>query len=496
MSASSLGSPPARITPNRSGRRRWIGAVALGGLCLAVAATGCNKAEDKKDAKAIQLVVVYPGDLEQFNKQFTPDRGKDDDSYYCTDYPVVDYQDFTGRLDAYRTVDIKARVSGFIVNVPFKEGDIVTKDQLLFEIDPRTYQADYNQAEADLKVAITDAELQQKNAERATRLVQTRGMSQEDYETAIATKNKADATVGLKKAARDKAALYLGYCTVTAPVTGRISRRFVDPGNLINADTTMLTEIVTINPVYAYFDVDERTYLELQRRKTPKVYMRLANEEKFTHTGDVDFVDNKVNPNAGTIRMRGIYDYVEGQSTVIAVAGPAVAFAPRVQEKLPAVLTPGLFCRVRVPVGDKYTAVLIPDRALQTDQGRKFVYVVTPKYETLKDDKGKTVVENGKEKLKLDASGNPIPVLKKKKNEKGEEVEEPVYQAEYREVETGQQLGEYRVIKKGLSGTKSEWIVTLGQQRVRLNAQGEKQEVEPKMDETTYPRPPSPVGSR
>jgi multidrug efflux pump subunit AcrA (membrane-fusion protein) len=240
--------------------------------------------------------------------------------------------------------------------------------------------------------------------------------------------------------------------------------------------------------------------------------MRLANEEKFTHTGDVDFVDNKVNPNAGTIRMRGIYDYVEGQSTVMAAAGPAIAFAPRVQEKLPAVLTPGLFCRVRVPVGDKYTAVLIPDRALQTDQGRKFVYVVTPKYETVKDEKGKTVKENGKEKLKLDAAGNPIPVIKKDKDgnivyetkkdgqfvkdEHGNRVPVLVRQAEYREVETGQQLGEYRVIKKGLSGAKSEWIVTLGQQRIRLNAPGEKQEVDWKTDETAYPRPPSPVGSR
>jgi multidrug efflux pump subunit AcrA (membrane-fusion protein) len=155
------------------------------------------------------------------------------------------------------------------------------------------------------------------------------------------------------------------------------------------------------------------------------------------------------------------------------------------------ILTPGLFCRVRVPVGDEYRAVLVPDAALQTDQGRKFLYVVTPK------------MEEGKPVYKKDAEGKPV--YEKKKNAKGEEevvkdkdgnpMPVPVYQVEYRNVETGMQLGEYRVIKKGLANEKGELIVTKGQQRVRLNAQ-DKQEVEIKWDDMVYKRPASPVASK
>ncbi len=418
-------------------RCRLVGSVVLAALLALVTGAGCNQsAGDKKDAKAIvQLVVAKP----------------------IAHHTVQDYQDFTGRLDAYRTVDLKARVSGYLINVPFKEGDVIHKDDLLFQVDPKPYQADLNQADADLKVAIADLSLQEKNADRARQLILTRGISKEDYDTALAAQVKAEATVGSKRASRDKAQLYLDYCTMRAPLSGRISKRFVDPFNLVNADMTMLAEIVTIDPVYAYFDVDERTYLDLQKRATPRVLMRLATENTFVHKGIVDFIDNKVNSNAGTLRMRGIFDYVQGLDIIVAGTGAAAAPTSQFQRAMPAMLYPGLFCRVQVPVGEPYQATLVPDAALQTDQGKKFIYVFEP--------------------TELDASGQPV--LKTKlddkheavKDGKGEEVKVMAGKVRYLEVVTGQQVGPLRVILKFVPSapTEREWVVTKGQQRVRLS---------------------------
>jgi membrane fusion protein, multidrug efflux system len=448
--------------------RRLAGVVALCTL-LGIVVAGCNKTDVSKGQPTLQLVVIEP----------------------ITNYQVTDFQDFTGRLDGYRNVDIRARVSGFIVKAPFREGDVVHEGDLLFEVDPRPYQADYNQAEADLKVAITDAALQEKNAERAKKSFPRGGISKEDFDTALATEAKAVATVGLKEAARDKAKLYLDYTRVTAPFTGRVSRRQVDPGNLATADTTLLTSIVTINPVYAYFDVDERTYLELQKRSTKRVLMRLANEDKYAHIGDLDFVDNRVNANAGTMRMRGVFDAFQGGDGVVAAIGDA----PNILTRLPTILSAGLFCRVRVPVGDPYYAILIPDAAVQTDQGRKFVFVVTPKID-----------KDGKPVYRLDKDGNPV-YKKAKTKDGGEEIVKdkdgnpipvPEWRVEYRQVETGQQVGEFRVIKNDPKTNeppirKGELVVTKGQQRVRLN--GSEPTVEIKMDDTKYLKPDNPLNA-
>jgi RND family efflux transporter MFP subunit len=318
---------------------------------------------------------------------------------------VTDFQDFTGRLDGIKTVEIRARVSGFIMTAPFKEGDLVHEGDLLFKIDPRTYQATYNQAEANLKLAETDRILQERNAHRARQMVGGLSIGQEEYDTMIATFEKSKATVGSMQAARDMAKLYLDYTEVTAPLTGRISRRFVDPGNLVVQDSTALTTIVSDNPLYAYFDVDERTYLELlgtaEKNKASwmkdlqfPVVMRLANEEQFTRTGSVNFVDNRVNANTGTIRMRGVFDNSSG------------------------VLKAGLFVRVRLPIGNPSPEILIADEALLSDQGRKYVLVI--------DDK----------------------------NEVG-----------YRTVTIGQEIQGLRVIKKGLA--MGDKVILSGQQRVR-----------------------------
>src|SRR5207302_1586076 len=202
--------------------------------------TGCNHEASTAKAKAVEVVVTTP----------------------VTD-EVTDYQDFTGRLEAIKTIDIRARVSGYVTEIPFKEGDLVKEGDLLFRVDPRSYQADYDQAVANYKQAETDRKLQDKHAERARRLHGTSAISEDEYDQMIGNWEKAVATAGATLAVRDRAKLFLDYTHVTAPVTGRVSRRNVDPGNLVRADETLLTTVVTEDPMYAYFDVDERTYLDL-----------------------------------------------------------------------------------------------------------------------------------------------------------------------------------------------------------------------------------------
>jgi RND family efflux transporter MFP subunit len=318
---------------------------------------------------------------------------------------VVDFEEFTGRLDAKNTTDIRARVSGYIVEADFKEGDEVEKGKVLFIIDPRTYEADRNQAEANLKLAEADSRLQQKIAARSQSLERTQSVAREEYETAIATAEKAKATVGSTKAALDRAKLYVGYTKVIAPWSGRISRRMVDPGNLVNADNTVLTTLVTDDPLYAYFDVDERTYLNLVEANASKatsssgitdspVVFRLANESDFSRLATVNFVDNRINAATGTIRMRGVF-HNETKT-----------------------LKPGLFVRIRLPIGVPYKAILVRDEAVLSDQGRKYVFVV--------DEHNKVV---------------------------------------YRPVTIGQETGGWRVIKEGVK--LDDKIIIAGMQRVR-----------------------------
>jgi RND family efflux transporter MFP subunit len=277
---------------------------------------------------------------------------------------VLDYEDFTGRLDAFFTVDLRARVTGYIDRAPFKEGDPVQKDALIFEIDARPYRAIFDQATAELATRKAEAVRAEALYRRSTELLRTGASTQEDIDKQKGDAEVARAAILLAEAKLREAKLNLDFCRVTAPMSGHISRRFVDPGNLVRADDTMLTSIVADSKVYAYFDVDERTYLELvgenatatssSAKKDLKlpVLMRLANGDDFTYRGDVDFLDNRVNGNTGTIRMRGVFENERGT------------------------LKSGLFVRVRLPIGNPYRALLVPDEAIQSDQGRKYVYVV------------------------------------------------------------------------------------------------------------------------
>jgi multidrug efflux system membrane fusion protein len=411
--------------------RRVGGAGVVFVLSAVVMAGGCNKAEEKKGGtQAVKVDVTEP----------------------ITDYTVTDYQDFTGRLAAYKTVDIKARATGYAVQVPFKEGDIVHEGDLLYLIDQRPYKTALESALAQVQVQEANIELAKKTYDRDVQANRAGSLavSQQQLDQDLAQQKQAEANLRYAKAAVDMAKINLGFTEVRSPINGKVSNRNVDLGNDITTDMTVLTTVVTIDPIYAYFDVDERTFLDLQKRQTPKVLMRLANEDKFTHVGDVDFIDVRVNANAGTMRMRGIFDYreVHDPTWLMAQCGVAVKMLPREAiEKLPATLTPGLFCRTRVPIGEPYKAVLVPDAALQTDQGRKYVYVVALKPRTKKNETTK------EEEVVKDDQGNPVMV----------------YKAEYRPVQIGQQIGALRVIKSGLSMKSGEYIITKGQQRVRQN---------------------------
>ena len=279
---------------------------------------------------------------------------------------VMDYQDFTGRMDAFRTIDIRARVTGYVDSAPFKEGDRVHKGDVLYEIDPRTYKAQVDQAEADLATRKAQTVRAEALYRRSLDLFRTRGATQEDIDNQKGDWEVARASILLSEAKLRDAKLNLDFCHVISPFDGRVSRRNVDPGNLVRADDTLLTTIVADDQVYAYFDVDERTYLDLvgettltspdakpSNLKLP-VLMRLANSEDFTYPGSVDFLDNRLNGNTGTIRMRAIF--------------------PNPRDTLKS----GLFVRIRLPVGKPYRALLIPDEAIQSDQGKKYVFVVKP----------------------------------------------------------------------------------------------------------------------
>jgi RND family efflux transporter MFP subunit len=276
---------------------------------------------------------------------------------------IVNWAEFTGRMAAVSFVKITPRVSGYIVNIPFNEGDIVHKGDLLFQIDPRPYQHAYDQAVGQLQQAKANSRLQEVTFVRQQRLRDTGVIAKEDYDTAFANKNQAQAQVVSAQAVVDSAALNLEWTRVTSPIDGRVSRHLVDIGNLVQADTTELTTVVSVDPIYAYFHVDELAELSYQRLAkegklaTPlegsaPVYLQLQDETGFPHEGIIDFADNAYDSSTGTLLVRGTFRNPDG------------------------FLVPGNFVRVRIPASPKYNSLLVADRAIGSDQDEKFVYVV------------------------------------------------------------------------------------------------------------------------
>jgi RND family efflux transporter MFP subunit len=283
-----------------------------------------------------------------------------------TQEDIVNWAEFTGRIAAVNFVKITPRVSGYIVDIPFNEGDIVHKGDLLYQIDPRPYQHAYDQAVGQLQQAKANQRLQEVTFARQQRLKDTAVIAKEDYDTALSNKNQAEAQVVSAQAAVDSAALNLEFTHVISPIDGRVSRQLVNIGNLVQADTTELTTVVSVDPIYAYFHVDELAALSYQRLvkegKLPgpkeggaPVYLQLQDETGFPHEGTIKFADNAYDSSTGTLLVRGTFRNPNG------------------------FLVPGNFVRVRVPASPKYSALLVAKRAIGSDQDEKFVYVVDSK---------------------------------------------------------------------------------------------------------------------
>jgi RND family efflux transporter MFP subunit len=383
------------------GRPLRRGCLAALGIAVSVAgAAGCAKLEAKPPpAKPPAVVTDVPIERE-----------------------VSDYEYFVGQTMARKSVDVRARVNGYLDKVNFADGDEVKEGIVLFEIDSRSYDAEVARTEAALVQAEAHAHRLEADYQRARSLKGRDVLSQAEFDVVAGDYSEAKAAVGIAKANRDLAKLNQGFTHVVSPIEGRISRRMVDPGNLVKTDETLLTNIVTLDPVYVYFDIDERTLLRLRRLVAEgkiqsrsetelKVDLALADEQGFPHQGTVDFSDNKVDQTTGTLRVRA------------SVPNPK-----------PRVLSPGMFMRVRLPVGKPHMAILVPEKAIGTDQGRKFVYVVKP----------------GKDK-----EGKPADIVEYR----------PITVGSQQEIMIGTRPEQRRVVEKGIA--PGERVVVSGLQRVR-----------------------------
>jgi multidrug efflux system membrane fusion protein len=324
--------------------RQLVIAGTLGLAGLSAVALTLSRAEDKPPAAPpLQAVTVAP----------VPQR------------EIAEWDEFTGRLEAVDQVEIRPRVSGYIQRVAFTEGREVKKGEVLFEIDPRPYQAELARAEAELEGAKSAASLAASDVQRADKLVKAQAISREEYDSRTSAKAQGGASVKAAEAAVETARLNLNWTRVRSPISGRVSNALVTPGNLVQASpATLLTTVVSLEPMYVYFDSDEQTYLRYAgqtrsagsnwREARLPVFLGLANETGYPHEGRLDFVDNQVDPKTGTIRTRAVFS---NKSRA---------------------LTPGLFARVKLVGTHKTKALLVRDAAVGTDQDRKFVLVVGP----------------------------------------------------------------------------------------------------------------------
>jgi multidrug efflux system membrane fusion protein len=322
---------------------------------------------------------------------------------------VNEWDEFTGRLEAIDKVEVRPRVSGYIDRIAFREGSEVSRGDLLFEIDARPFQTELNRVDAELARAKSQFELAHSQLRRAEQLLQQNFISQQAYDDRANASREAAANVKGAEAAVANARLNLDYTKIRAPVAGRVGRAEVTVGNLVTGlggpNATLLTTLMSIDPIYAYFEGDELVYLKYgelarasarpsSRTNRNPIYLGLANEQGHPHKGYVDFVDNQLNTQTGTIRARAVFDNKDR------------------------IFTPGLFARLKLIGSGTYGAILINDRAIGTDQSKKFVLVVGA------DNK-----------------------------------------AVYREVKLGPMVDNLRVVKQGLK--PGEVIVVNGIQRVR-----------------------------
>jgi len=318
---------------------------------------------------------------------------------------LTEWDEFTGRLEAPQTVELRPRVSGYIDRVLFDEGSLINEGDTLFVIDDRAFNAEVKRLTANLNSAQSQLTLAKREYKRAKELISQKAISAEILDARLATQQQAQSNVMSVEAALELAKLNLSYTQVKAPITGRISRAAITKGNYVTAGSSLLTTLVSVKDVYAYFDADERTYLKYaklvkqgrrpsSRTTESPVYMGLTSDKNFPYQGVIDFVDNHIDESTGTIRARAVFHNPEGH------------------------LIPGLFARIKVMGSASYEGILIDDKAISTNLNNKFVYV-------LGDDN----------------------------------------KVQYRTVTLGEKLNGLRIIKSGLSA--GERIVIKGIQKIR-----------------------------
>jgi RND family efflux transporter MFP subunit len=321
---------------------------------------------------------------------------------------VKDWDEFTGRFEAIDTVEIRPRISGYVDKVEFREGNVVRAGDILVRIDPKPYQAELDRARAELARAETARNLAEIEVQRVEALASSGAVSREELDQRRSAAEGATAAVAAARAAADLAALNRSYADVRSPISGRASAAAVTRGNLVTGGATggsLLTTVVSLDPIYVYFEGDEAAYLRYNKmareggRRSSRdthnpVQVGLSDEEGWPHSGYVDFVDNQLNPRTGTLRARAVLDNRQG------------------------LFTPGLFARVRLLGSADYRAMLVEDRAIGTDQGTNYVLVVTP--------------EN---------------------------------KVEYRKVAVGRQMDGLRIVREGLSA--GDQVIVSGLQRAR-----------------------------
>jgi RND family efflux transporter MFP subunit len=318
----------------------WVGGV----LATAFFVTGCSARPPSGPPPPLTVSVSLPVDRE-----------------------VTEYAENTGRVTAVDSVEVRAHVWGYLQKINFKEGTLVKKGDVLFELDARPYEALLEQAKAKVKQDEAQLAFDEAEYKRNVGLVNTGAVSRSDLEKTATARGVDIANIAADRAAVAARQLDVEYTKVIAPVSGRASRYIVTVGNLIQsgdqAGGTLLTTIVSVDPMYVYFDADEYSVLRVRqmiregKAKSARdvdwpCWLGLANEDGFPHTGVINFVDNQINPKTGTLRLRGVF--------------------PNKDEGL----APGYFARVRIPIGPPHRSLLVSDRAIDTDQARKVVYVV------------------------------------------------------------------------------------------------------------------------
>lgn len=328
---------------------------------------------------------------------------------------ITEWDEFTGRLEAPQTVALRPRISGYIDEVVFKEGALVSVGDVLFVIDAKPFQAQVNKLTAELADAQSQVELAQRELTRGRQLKNQNAISQEALDNRVARQQQARAAVQSRQAALEQAQLDLDYTRVKAPISGRISRAMITRGNYVTAGQSQLTTLVSTDKMYAYFDADEQSYLkynQLAREGIPvsaqgsqsPVLMALANDTGFPHTGHIDFIDNQLNQATGTMRGRAVFDNSDGR------------------------FTPGLFARIKLMGSASYDGILIDDRAVGTDLNNKFVLVLDTenkvqyrgvtlgkKHNCLRLitsglQAGDSIVVNGLQRVRPGAAVDPVPV--------------------------------------------------------------------------------------